>query len=344
MDERVGNLFKLVDTFFEVYQEWVEDEDTLRVTELLEVTTDQLVEVFETGDIPAQCRNLARAVEELGRQWLAFKTKAANAVTPRDEMPGMAFQKQIRLVMEARQDAKPKQIVMPEPIETLTKQNVSDRQICLIWEWTEADGAPQLWKLREERAEPGKHTKDYVPPSQRRRQLQAQRELEVMQQIHEKTERRLKQRTEPAPEPTKELIQQGLSAKQIAKMKLITVAEVLQVADEHGLERPRLEYDPLESTKGLFDKTPNESGQRILDTLQPAGDADNEDDEDDTEAEAGGPLTLEQEIVEYHKQGKSAVEIAELVSTEAAPVSRQKVQAIVKRFEEEPAAFEPIAQ
>lgn len=129
----------------------------------------------------------------------------------------------------------------PESVETLTKQNVNNAQICAIWGLKKPDGSPDMYRLNQEREKPGSVvTPDYWPPVQAGL---ARRRAEAMKSAHATQRRRIEcQKEAPiARESIEELAASGVSARQIAAMKQMRVADVVRYCETHGVT-VRMDY------------------------------------------------------------------------------------------------------
>lgn len=270
MDPRQQFLADLLTQFFAVRQAWVES-DAKFITEALEQAADELVAGFSDGAIPGDFRKLERVISlEFEPAWQRFKDDAASTGDPH-LLPGDAFWLAVAHVEKAREEAEPRQPQSIESIETLRRQGVSDRQICLIYDWVDGRGNPELWRLREEEAEPGKHTKHWVSAAERRRQEQNSRQQQLRRQIAERQTRKVEQLTKPCQESIEELLAQGLSATQIAEMRRCNVDEVFEEADRLGVARPPLNYSPLGTGRGVHDADISEAQARIHDATAKNG-------------------------------------------------------------------------
>lgn len=128
----------------------------------------------------------------------------------------------------------------PEPIQALVAQHVPYAQIAKIYGWRDAAGAPDLHKVQEEITAPGTHYKpaEWVHPAQRRH------EAEIAERWSVRTERlgagrrdnsAARPERREAPESVEQLIRQGVSSRQIAKMKRISEEDVRAMAAEMGV-------------------------------------------------------------------------------------------------------------
>jgi hypothetical protein len=117
-------------------------------------------------------------------------------------------------------------------------------------------------------------------------------------------------------------------------MKKIDEAELAAYCEDHGLIVPAWQGESPNAMVGVHDYVPEDEAASVLSVPDaPAPDV--------VGLPVEGEMTLEQEIVMYHKLGTmSATEIAEAVSREGNEVSHQKVGKVIARWEREPAAFE----
>lgn len=263
MDPRFQFLSDLMTQFFDERKAWVES-DAKFVTETLEQAIDELVEGFGEGTIPGELRGIEQAISrELAPAWEAWKNEA-RATGDLRVLPGDNFWLAVLNLERAREKAQPRPPITVETIEQLTEQKVSDRQICIIYDWLDGRGQPELWRLAEERREPGKHTANWVPKAERRRQEQDVRQAQLRQQVAQRQARKVEQLTAPCKESIEELIGQGLSAEQIAEMRKCSLDEVYAAADQMGVERPPLRYSSPGVKRAPYDPEPNESAARIF--------------------------------------------------------------------------------
>lgn len=350
--ERREHLLLVVDNVIDVHTIWVES-DTPHLTEELETAVDELVEVFEDGTIPGDCRDLTHRVAELSEHWHAWKAKVA-ASGGIATVPGDAFWAALEHVEDARRKAEPKPPIVLESIKELTDQKVPDRQICLIYGWIDGAGHPLLHKLHEERAKPGTHTGEgFLPPAEKSRRQKEARKQAVIDRIREKRRTKVESITTPAPEPIEDLVAQGVSAEQISRLKHMTIAQVMAACDELGVERPEESYGSLESYRAPYEKdlldeaiTTLEAGQKAVaerksaESSPPSGpEAESLPSLDEAVEATSGAMTLEQEIIFYHQQEMAPADIAVAVSTEEEKITPQKVGKVIARFKREPEAF-----
>ncbi|HWA99417.1 MAG TPA: hypothetical protein VG713_13035 [Pirellulales bacterium] len=361
-------LLAVVDNLLKVRNEWIEGEGArLDENEPLWQAIEETIEAFGEGAVPANCRKIESiVVRELKPAWSDWKNhRFGRSRNPVHELPGNGVWKTIEAIEDGRQEAKARKFPKPESVAELKSQKVSDAQICRIWGWVDSDGRPDFDKLREEIEEPGKHTSNYVHPMEQRAKQQAAAEQKRLAEFRSRQRNKLRTLTQPSKETTEDLIRQGVSASQIAKLRKITVDEVYAEADALGLPRPQLEYKDVRTARAPVEHEVPEEVERSMRHASRAGrpaeadpdDDDFDDDEDgfgiDSEVDDGagqsietdgpvvaGALTIEQEIIQLSTTTQMTEgEIANAVSTEELPISRQKVTAVLKRFRENPAEF-----
>lgn len=315
--ERKRVMFATIDRLAAVHREWI-DSDAMVITEAMGKAVMACEAVFSTGTIPGDCRPLTDRVLEMLDQWRKWDDD--NKMSRHEILPGNGFWKTLRNVFDARKAAAPARKAKLESIAQLSREKVGDAQICRIYDWVEEDGTPQLWKVREERAKPGTHTSGPTAVDLRRQQA-AEAERRETEAREKRLAEKVKAANEPAPEGLATLVEQGVSAGQIASMLKIDVDKVYRQCDELGLPLPPESYElPVANTASAA-----EDDDDVFGTMEVANSA---------------PLTLEQSIIGWHKAGKKPAEIAELVSSEETPVNWQKALAIIKRYEQDPDAFE----
>ncbi|HEV3341407.1 MAG TPA: hypothetical protein VG125_13645 [Pirellulales bacterium] len=263
-DERTSYLLDVTANFLETHQAWVES-DTPYITEDFEARADELAEVFSQGTMPGGLRKLETIVTgDFSPSWDEWRERAGRTGDP-NEMPNQRFWKAVEGIQNAVTAAKSPPPVTVESIPDLVAQKVSDRQICLIYGWLDPSGAPDFQKLREEKAEPGKHTKNWVSPIEKQRQQAEQRQKQIAADIAARRARKIKHATEPSKESTEELLRQGLSASQIASMRKTTVSKVFEEADKLGIPRPPINYESPHARRGTHDPEIPEAAARAFD-------------------------------------------------------------------------------
>jgi hypothetical protein len=340
-DERRNHLLLVLDHLVSVWNEWAENADVRYVTEKFEQAMNDALGVFADGAIPGDMRGLNARMDVLREHWDAWN-KQNEVSGGKNPIPNNAFWHALEAVESGRQA-----IVKPirralESIADLTAQKVPDAQICRIYGFTNDGtprGNPELWKLQEERAKPGCHTsKGWLPPWEKKAQADAAKEAEIVERIKRQREGKLRLIASVAPESIEDLIAQGVSGKQICRMKKIDEAELATYCEDHGLTTPNWQGESPNAMVGVHDYVEDEEPAE-----RPPMSLDGESVTEATEQVADEPLTLEQEIIMYHKLGTmTPTQIAASVSREGSEISRQKVNAVVKRWEAEPSAFDTV--
>lgn len=322
-DEQRRHLLLVIDHLQGVHEEWMNSDATV-VTEPFRSAIEETVEVFGNGDLPNDCRELNARVEEMGKQWSVYQERI-EASGNTEELPGNGFWRALEAVEKGREAARPHRRVQLESLSELKEQKVPDTQICKIYGWVDSENRPELWKLREEREKPGTHLgPDFVPPLERKRlEADAQREAYLKKMV-ERSKAKVERISAPAPESWEELFAQGLSARQLAKLKNCTLEEVWEKADELGVDRPAEHYsDPRMAGGGVHD-TPLSEARAAGVEFRRAGAVVAEPDEVEVPDERG-PLKTDDEVMLYHSQGMNTRQIGEAVG-----IPWQKVAAIIK--------------
>ena len=264
-------LCRVVDRLLEAHQEWVTSDQTALPVEFV-LAVEEVCESFNSGLIPADLRELERRATSLTGAWRLAEKEAGVDGWERGALPGNGFWRALEFLGAERvklQDQGPSSI---ETIAQLTEQKVTDAQICKIYGWEDSSGRPQMYKLREERAEPGKHTASWVDPNTLRRLEQLAAQGRKLDELRARGEAKRKRLTEPPPETIPQLIQAGVSAKQIAEMHHITVDEVLRIGKELGQPVQR-EYAPLTAGRQPNEAQITEEALRSQDQWSRAGKA-----------------------------------------------------------------------
>jgi hypothetical protein len=133
-----------------------------------EDAAENLFTMVGTADVPANCRELVRAIEEFEAQWRLY----VNGARERNGNPKNALWSTLRTVIAARQitsELRPKQL---EPVHELLRQGVSPRQIAHNMygyagkgPFLDESGNILFDKIQQEAKEPGSVVKpDWLPP------------------------------------------------------------------------------------------------------------------------------------------------------------------------------------
>jgi hypothetical protein len=339
-DERREHLLLVLDNLIQVWNGWSANSDVRYITKTFEDAVNDALLVFGDGSIPGDMRALYARMDVLQEQWAAWnrKNETSGGKYP---IPNSAFWKALESIEAARQA-----IIKPvrrnlETIVELTAQKVVDAQICRIYGFTDngmPDGNPEPWKLQEERQNPGTHTdraRGWLPPWEKKSKTDEAKQVEIIERIQRTRAGKLKLLAAVAPESIEQLIQEGVSGKQICKMKKIDEASLAAYCQDHGLDAPNWAGESPNAMVGVHDYVPEDEVASVLSATERPSKPPM------PELVTEEPMTLEQEIIEYHKQGTmTPAEIAAAVSCEGNEVSHQKVGKVIARWEKEPQAFE----
>jgi hypothetical protein len=272
MDERKNELLAVVDNLFDEHKAWTES-NVDYLTEEVEAAIDDTIAMFASGDIPQACRQLDHAVAALSNEWDAYRS-AVRIDPAQPDVPPQSFWKAFEAVRNCHRAAAKPMPLRLESVKELTDQKVSDQQICKMYGFIDEFDRPELWRLSEERAEPGKHTgpgTGWVPPLERQRLEQEQRQQQIIAGIQSRSAAKVQRASAPAPEPWEDLFTQGLSAKQIAKMKRCTIQDVVDKAEELGFEPPSMDYTDVRTSRAPQEPEINEHAARSIDSYSAKG-------------------------------------------------------------------------
>lgn len=303
---RQDHLFLVLDTFLADYRAWQEGpENTLSEKDPFWKTTEELIELFNDGDLPGRLRTAAATVEALGREWAEFLDRL-DQYGDSKLLPNGKFWKLCDTLRAQREEAEPKRHFVLEPIHGptgLLAQKVPYKQICLIYGWMDDRGNPELWKLQEEIKEPDKWAANAVHPLEKRRLEKEARDAQIVADLRNRTERKIAIANEPARESVEDLARQGVYVTQIAKMHKIRPDQVLAELKEKGIEAPAWDRaaDMAKATKPVHPEGDVGDARRRIDeaasrpirhTPKPA--ADEYEPENDVDQLAGGELIDEE--------------------------------------------------
>jgi hypothetical protein len=155
---------KAIDAAIEAYHGWLRDEAVNEVTEELEDAVESLLLVFDASEAPQEYQALARVVERIVPEWESWKQEVAKHGTE-GVFPGHYWSNAMRDLARAWMMPEEYEVPALEPVAELTRQNVSARQIALIYGWMKPDGSPDTQKVFEEQFKPGRHTENMVHPA-----------------------------------------------------------------------------------------------------------------------------------------------------------------------------------
>lgn len=339
--EAKKHLLAAVESLGAAYQGWVESEASY-ITRELEEAVEHLLAIVQEVPASDSCKELLEWIGRLKALWKSWvsEAEASGLVTV---LPAAEFWPTVEAVCLAGVDAGRPRTRPLEAVADLRRQGVSDHQICTIYGWVDETGERQLWKVAEEAADAGKHsTRDpeWRNPLDRSREAKEAAERDCWQDTIDARQAKVRRLTAPCPESLENLVAQRVPLPQIAKMLHRTEDEILAECDAQGLPHPP-GLDPLVGFRGQFEPEVPEAAARALDARAKAFRETADEEAVGAVATADGPAkTIEQEIVEHHLAGEIPEAIAKAVSRSSAKVTVAKIKAVLKRYAEDPEAFE----
>lgn len=214
---RSAILFAAVEEFNNVHNEWVNDTNSDHPTIRYWDALDELIDTFDAGEIPADCRQLASAVYDLSREKQSHE--ATDNVDPSHSF--WACREALETLWERfRYGAKVK---YRESVKELDRQGVPHEQIARIWGLKHRDGSGNATLVARELEFPGSVIgPDYVHPDDRDDDVRAEKNIEKYraQQTGDTpaVDRRQPSEDPPCPETSEELWLQKVPIPQAAKM------------------------------------------------------------------------------------------------------------------------------
>lgn len=355
---RESALLSAVDKFLDTHLAWVDSAEKL-LTEDYEDSIRELFDAFETGSLPANCRKLAVAVDDLSDEWDRYESN----VTQLKPMPGEEFWASVEQVRGERRGAVPEERKPLESVAYLKSTGVTPQQIAVIYSHMTASGVrigpfmrngiPQVHLVLQELEKPGSIiTEGWTHPADEERLSRAQKV--ESQRIARMEERRAP--AKPCPESIEELLRQSVFPQQIAAMHGVTLTTVLNEAKRLGIKPEKSAEEVLREARFHNPMIPD-TEQPTFAPPEDSGDSDGsiegilEDDSDEDGVGAGesgdgegsessdpsqssdsasvtaasAPESVEDRIAALSAEGKSAVEISKLVGE-----SVQKVAGVIR--------------
>ncbi len=328
----------------EEQSKWAYAADSVIGEGFVEIAADT-IDGFGNAEIPTGMDVLATHVASFGELWKAYRARTVEdefAVPTADTFVVLNDIHQIG----AEDAAGPPKVV--ESIATLVAQKVPDAQICNIYEWVGSSGNLETWKLQEELAEPGKHVpKDFVHPQEMRRRKELAAAKHKLVELQQRCYLKAEALTTTAPEPLQDLIAQGISTGQIARMLRMTPIDVIAACDKAGIDPPPLDYDSPHAAKAPQEPELSEeaersfkAGQKVAVGSVAAAEEPGEYRKSTTGEEVlTETMTVEQQVIALHEGEQTALGIVTAMEANGVEISRQKVSAIVKRYKENPEQF-----
>lgn len=221
-------------SFCEEYAEWQADSGRPYADRRLFRAVESLTDTFRAGEIPADCRALARAVADLQDELAEYDDRANVDDQPRDSFWAACESIRNRIVeLEAPPPLKPLESIA----ELAALPNMTHEQIARMYGFKDKHGRLLLHLVARELKEPGSVIStpggmdgaDWVDPRERKRK---ERLGIVSQEAAERSNRRKEAAEEspkvrkPCPETPLELFEQGVSVEQAARMLMREPSEV----------------------------------------------------------------------------------------------------------------------
>lgn len=335
--ERKEELLLVTDNMLAAWKRWMEAPDLKFITRALEEAIDDAILLWSEGSLPAELRAMASDVEQLGRHWDEWKTRAGGN-PQRYPVPEPPFWQVLERIMATRTElARPPRRRL-EPVAKLRAMpGMRDLQICDMYGFFDATGQPEFHKLDDEERDPGCHSykiEGWMPPLERRAaEERAKRDAILARAKEVRSAKVARMQAPPAKETIEELLAlPGMSGKQVCDLKHIEREQLEVYCRENGLAMPAWEPTAANALSSVYDVIPE--GEK------PATAFANPKEPEETPAPAAGePLTIEQQVVLYSQANMPPAEIAEALNTPDNPLDAKAVVAIVKRWKRDPSSI-----
>jgi hypothetical protein len=268
MNERYQALTATIETL-EAERDRQQKTEAENFTREFREAMDLFLAVWRDGPLPAHLRSFARSIDELAALWASMAGKP-DVPVPCPDWLAPFWRKTINgllrefklaqdkapAVVENLDEQEPEAPFI-EPVESLVAQKVSWQQVCEIYGPPLVDehtGHPSYAKYLKEVKVPGSilgedandwgshapEHKQHVAAIRRRREL-AQRAIDVQQARRQRqlAERSSEQQGGADETPLEQLVAEGVSVKQIGRMKGVSVAEIERQCKAEGLTPQR---------------------------------------------------------------------------------------------------------
>ena len=218
---RSDQLRTSVKSFLETHAAWQEDENRPNPDASYWDAVDVLLDTFDAGDIPGDCRDLNQRVDNLREKVGEFDDSQQENESVL--MPSGKFFSAVEGVERALKGSEPRELKPLETIAELREQKVDDSQIAKIWGFTDRDGEAMPQLVKRELATPGSVTKtpgavdgrDWRDP---RIEDQEIAEEPAVQRRVKGDKKRKQAEDKPCPETAETLWEQGVPFEQAARM------------------------------------------------------------------------------------------------------------------------------
>lgn len=207
---------------------------------------DNVLESFNTGDIPADCRELAEHVERFSRE--VEQHDKNTEINPHQQHPHESFWRALDAIRDHINGKIDAPLPPLETIQELRDQNVDDNQIAKMYGFIDRRGNPMPWLVKRELEKPGSVLKtpgaidgrDWMDPRLKDVRPTFSRDDEAEAEKMEAAE----VEAAPCPETPRELWEQDVPAAQAAKMLRRPLAEVEAEFQQLTAEREKKKKKP----------------------------------------------------------------------------------------------------
>lgn len=270
--ERRGYLLAMIIATADEQKNWVDSGDSNLLPE--DALYSRFQEIADQARViyAPRAEALEHAILALTPHWRAFvssqQISADVTMLPSPEF----WEAWEELHNLALQDTLPR-LKRIEPIKQLLEEKVSRGQICKIYGFVLPDGSPDLEKLQDEIDNPGRHTSPpWVAPVNRDLAAKIEALRIDAEQVSRKREAKIRAATTPAPESIEHLIASTsggapITARQIARMKKMTVDQVLAYCEAHNLPKPPVDYNSANLGPGMHDPAISAERRAAMDNL-----------------------------------------------------------------------------
>lgn len=339
---RDDDLLQSVTNFLRTHDQWC-DSSTQIIDDNYESAVEEMLRTWEDGDLPGRLRLLADAVENFRREWTGY----LNRRTPRNPMAQTdRLWKAVEGLIRERAGFEAGESKALEPVALLLKQNVTPNQIAQHIYGHDGkgpflkNGRTQADLVQQEADKPGSVIPaNFIHPLE---QSAAREHQELLKKRIART-RTLAKTHADAPESIEELLRQGVGVSQIAKMKGVSINDVVAAAKAVGVDvGPVSAPIPLPGAN-FADDVGVDQGDAGYHAAGPLDDDDEDDDEGDFDPEASDDDSdeesddathvpagaddsdLKSKIIELAKEGFSTIDISKDLG-----VSAQRVAGIIR--------------
>lgn len=363
--ERQAVIVVAIRSLFTALSQWGQSTQDY-IADYLESAVERFLAVIQEPGLPSECHGTLAIASRLHAAWVAWKEEAERTQIlhnlPEPEFWAAIADLPTALVTLAYPP--PPQL---EPLASLVEQLKTSPggrgQICRMYGFFDEHGNPQPQWIDEELANPGSRTgpeSGWEHPIQKRRKAQFADDLADMEEILEVVAGKCERLEKHCPESIEQLVAQGVYLPQICRMKRMTVEQVLALCEERNLPAPAQSPNILSGRSALDKELTAEQSERFereqnwRKAGRKAPPGVREKAQEQRQESAGGtlladapiemeslgsgaPESIERQIVRLHQGGQTPAAIVK--ELRAVGVSKAKVEATIKRFDENPELF-----